>query len=257
MQPLTYDWDFGVLLDPAHIRALAHGVAVTLGLTIGCLVIGTPAGFGVGILASLGRELPGFEGNQGGHTGPDPIGMRQACLRLTAAATIIAVDSVRAVPLLLLMLISYYGLPVALSSIAELAGKPTPVQVSSVACALAAMSVNLAAFVADLVRGAVNGASRGGIVAARALGMTRAMIWRFVILPDVAREIFPGLTLLAITMLKMSTLASVLTVYETLHVSDQIIQETYRPLELYVGACVIFIGLVLPIGFLARRLESS
>jgi polar amino acid transport system permease protein len=237
---VSYDWDFAFILQPAYLRILLRGLGTTLYLTAYCIIFGTLLGVLLGTLCALGHA-PTV-----GTVRPDPSrkGWRVIAALIRGAA-IVFVDVVRAVPLLLLILTSYYALPLLVQ------------EVSPFACATAAMSINLAAFVADLVRGSAEAVNRGSVMAARGLGMTTVLTWRRIILPEVIREILPSLVLLYITMLKMSTLASVVTVYELLHSAESIVQETYKPLELYVAVCILFVAVVLPLAAVGRRLERT
>jgi ABC-type amino acid transport system permease subunit len=247
----SYDWQFSILLQPAVRAALLAGLLMTLGLTAASVAIGTPLGIAGGVLALAGRQLAG--------------GFRRRAQALTLilafirSVVVVVLDVIRAIPLLLLILICYYGLPQLLNAplfrFWRVAVGSTEIRVSPVASVVVAMSMNLAAFVADLVRAAALAVPRGSLLAARALGMHHSTTWRRIILPHVMREILPGLALLYITMLKLSTLASVVAIYELLHTADNIIQSSYRTLELYVALCVIFILIVVPLSSLARRME--
>jgi ABC-type amino acid transport system permease subunit len=265
---MSYDWNFSVLLDPQYRGLLAAGLRTTLSLTFWCVVLGTPLGVLLGFLAYLDRMIPALP------TGSGEASRRQAAYRLAAARTLrslmltlsrlsmVLIDVVRAIPLLLLILTSYYVLPILARDLLNLAGFLTrpdhgQTDVSSYSCVVVAMALNLAAFVGELVRGAAVATSRGDILAARSLGMGQFLTFRRIVLPQVFREILPGLATLYITMLKMSTLASTVAVYEILHSADAVIQRTYRPLELYVTVCGVFLALVIPLAYGARRLERS
>lgn len=263
---MLYDWDFSVLADPGTQRFLLDGVLITLQLTVWCIVVGTPLGVLLGSLPFLNSlvgssERASFRGTSvGGVATPMGLGrmiaglgswlswrsLPSTAVRLIAWGAMLLIDLVRAIPLLLLMLICYYGLPVLFGD-----------RVSGFAAAAVAMTVNLSAFVGDLVRGSAAAVSKGSILAARSLGMSRLLTWRRIVLPEVFREILPGLSLLYITMLKMSTLASTIAVYELLHSADAVIQRTYKPLELYLAMCVLFVAMILPLAWTARRFEQS
>ncbi|HEX7241238.1 MAG TPA: amino acid ABC transporter permease [Longimicrobiaceae bacterium] len=266
---MGYEWDFSLLGDPATRGFLLQGLLRTLQLTAWCIVVGSPLGVLLGSLpfvnslagppsgglrkALLGGGRGAVLGGQehvSGVAGALPGALRSSAarigLQLIAGGSVLLIDVIRAIPLLLLMLTCYYGLPM-------IAGN----SVSGFSAAAIAMTINLAAFVADLVRGAASAVSRGSIMAAQSLGMSRLLTWRRIVLPEVLREILPGLSLLYITMLKMSTLASAIAVYELLHSAEAVIQRTYRPLELYVTVCLLFVVLILPLAWAARRIEQS
>jgi polar amino acid transport system permease protein len=239
---MGYDWHFSVLASPEYQRLLAAGFFSTLLLTLWCIVLGTPLGILLGSLPffdQMGLRLTK-------HNGTVYQRLIRLLVVLASRFSFLLIDVVRAIPLLLLMLTSYYVLPVLVHH-----------TVTPFTSVVVAMAFNLAAFVADLVRAAAAAISRGDILAARSLGMGQFLTWRRIVLPQVIREILPGLATLYITMLKMSTLASAVAVYELLHSADAVIQKTYRPLELYVFVCLVFVAVVMPLAYAARRLETS
>jgi ABC-type amino acid transport system permease subunit len=252
---MGYDWNFGVLTNPGYLTALAKGLLVTFELSVICIVIGTPLGILIGSLPAIVQGVfpAGMAAGTGGRS--DTIA-RRAAHGVIQLIMFMFVDVLRAIPLLLLMFTCYYGLPYLLAAFAGSGGTHT-VQVSAFAAAAVAMSINLAAFVADLVRGAFAGVPRGSILAGLAIGMNKGLVIRRIILPEVLREIWPALVLLYITMLKMSTLASALTVWDVLHSAEAIIQTSYRTLELYLAVCTLFVILIVPLSIAARRLEQS
>ncbi len=242
---MNYDWDFSVLLQPEYLRTLLSGFWLTILLTFYSLLAGTPLGILIGTLASLGVKRGQLFEGMGRSSRPLNTLGRQA-LSVVRWVAIAYIDVIRAIPLLLLILIAYYGLPTIAT------WKVSPFQTSVIA-----LSINLSAFLADLVRGAVAGVSRGSILAGRSLGMNSWLVWRHIILPEVLREILPGVTLLYITIFKMSTLCAVVAVYEVLHSADAIIQRTYKPLEAYLAVCILFVVVIVPLSAIARRLEAT
>lgn len=215
-----YDWDFSVIWR--YAPALLSGLGITLLLTGATVALGTP----LGILWGL-------------------------CLRtrfpLIRYALIIVTDAVRSLPLLILILWVYYVIPILL-------GNP---QMSSFLLALIAMVINLAAFIADVVRGSVEAFPKGLLEAAQASGLPAAAIRRHIVIPSVIRELIPTFALLYIDMLKLSSLASVISVYELLHTADRIRSETFRPIEVFSAVAIIYLLLVMPFSTIARKLERS
>ena len=240
---MAYDWDFSFLRNAAYLQLLASGLVTTLLLSVISCFLGTLLGFAVGGAASLSVLE--------GHTGRTTRSSPKHAIRLWAWVVFAVVDGIRAIPLLLLILLSYYGLPVFCSSLR------IPLEPSALQSTAFALTINLSAFVADLVRGAAEGSSKGSVLAGLSLGMTESQVWWRIVLPDVLREIIPSLTLLYITILKMSTLASAVAVYELLHSANTVIQKTYRPLEVYAVVCMAFVVIIVPLSRLARRLERS
>jgi polar amino acid transport system permease protein len=63
--------------------------------------------------------------------------------------------------------------------------------------------------------------------------------------------------ILYITIIKMTTLASVVSMYEIMHSANAIVQQTYRPIEAYALVAVFFTILIVPLAAIARRLEQT
>jgi len=118
------------------------------------------------------------------------------------------------------------------------------------------MSLNLAAFTADLVRAAIENVPAGAVDAGRALGMSHNQVTRHIILPHVMRETIPAMTVLYVGMLKMTSLASVINVREVVYAAQTVIADVSRSLEAWAVVAVIFIVLVIPATYAARRVEA-
>jgi polar amino acid transport system permease protein len=86
--------------------------------------------------------------------------------------------------------------------------------------------------------------------------MTRlqALIW--ITVPQAARVITPPLLGMYISTLKLSSLASMIAVYELLHSAQNLIMNTYRPLEVYTTVAVVYLILILPLVLVTRHLEA-
>lgn len=216
-----YDWDWSVAWR--YREAFLAGLLTTLELTGLAVVAGTLLGLPTGLL--LTRE-----------------GRVSRTLRPVLLAI---VDVLRSLPLLILLLVLYFWLP-------SLVGMRSAFWI-----AVTGLSLNLAAFIADVTRGAVNGVPRPLVEAGFALGMTSGQVVRRVVVPEAIRELVPTIALLYIHILKMSSLASVIAVEELVHKASRISSGTYRYLEIYAVLAIIYIALVLPFSHFARALEQS
>jgi polar amino acid transport system permease protein len=168
-------------------------------------------------------------------------------LRALRVVTLAVIDVVRAIPLLLMVLLCYYGFPILFPSFDR-----TNVFVPC----LVAFSLNLGAFTGELVRAGVMALPPGSALAARSLGLSPRQTWIQIVLPQIVRDILPAQVVLFITIVKMSTLASAVSLYEILHSGNAVIQQTYRPLEIYVAIGLFFVIVIVPFAMLARRLET-
>jgi len=213
---MNYDWNFGRLMP--YTEAFAKGTLVTLSLTALVIVIGTVLGILLGL--TLRKKLP-------------------------RVVTYPVVDVLRALPPLVLILFMYYLLTRQVIGVA----------VPAFWVCVVAMSLNLSAFTSDLVRAAIENVPRDALDAGRALGMTESQITRHIVLPRVVREIIPGMTMLYIAMLKMSSLASVINVREVVNTAQTIIADVSRSLEAWTIVGLIYIALVVPATYVARAIE--
>ncbi|HEV7505919.1 MAG TPA: ABC transporter permease subunit [Thermoanaerobaculia bacterium] len=206
---MSYHWDLSLLFE--YRAAFAQGLLVTLFLTGSSVLIGTAVGCPLGILMAI--RHPAFR----------PVRMLISIYNAVFGW----------LPVLVLLVWMYYLLPSAFGY------RPSAVVVSVVA-----LSLNLSAFVADVVRGAIARVSIDDIEAARAIGMKPSLRLRRVILPEVIRNSLPALVALYINQLKWTSLASVIGVEELLHTADTIMIHTYRALEAYTAIAVIYLGIV-------------
>ena len=116
---------------------------------------------------------------------------------------------------------------------------------------------DLGAFVAETIRGGIEAMPSGYLESARALGMSHWQSMKRIIIPHTLRDTMPSLMNLYITLLKLSSLLSVIAVPELLHSANNIISQTYRPLEIYTSIAVIYLLVIIPLSLLSRRLETG
>jgi len=203
------------------VQSLPHllrGAVSTLALAASVLAVGTALGLAVGLL----RVLPGRAGTVVGG----------------------AVELVRAVPLLLLLFFIFFGLP-ALG-----------VRIPTFPAAVLAMSLWMAANTAEVVRGGVQPISRGQFEAARSLGLGWASTMRFVILPQATRRMLPPFVGLCTILVKDTSLAAIIGVFELTRAAQETIERTLRSFEIYGAAAAIYFALCFPLTRLAARLET-
>nr|BFE92252.1 hypothetical protein GCM10020185_27880 [Pseudomonas brassicacearum subsp. brassicacearum] len=122
-------------------------------------------------------------------------------------------------------------------------------------CATATMTLHTAAYIAEILRGAIQAIPRGEIEAARALGMSRPKALLYIMLPRAARIGLPAYSNEVILMLKASALASTVTLLELTGMARTIIARTYMPVEIFFAAGMFYLlmSFVLVQGF--KQLE--
>ncbi|KHL69182.1 MULTISPECIES: ABC transporter permease [Pseudomonas] len=118
-------------------------------------------------------------------------------------------------------------------------------------CAIITMTLHTAAYIAEIIRGAIQAVPPGEVEAARALGMSRTQTLLHVTLPRAIRIGLPAYSNEVILMLKASALASTITLVELTGAARTIIARTYLPVEFFFAAGVIYliIAFVLVQGF--------
>ena len=190
-------WDFASVLD--NTDALLVGAAGTLRIFAICLVLG----LSLGLLVGLGRYS------------------RNRWIHIPAT---IFVEFFRNTPVLVQILWFYFALPILL-----------PFQISPLAAASLGISLNSAAFSAEIYRGGIQSIETGQWDGARALGMRWGQAMRRIILLQALKRMLPALTNRAIEIFKMSTLASAVAYVELLQQGKLIASLNYNPIEAYTA----------------------
>lgn len=154
------------------------------------------------------------------------------------------VELVRSVPLLVLILWVYYGLPVV-------AGLTLSVFWAGVL----ALALSDSAFEAEIFRAGIEGVPKGQVEAAQTVGLSWAQTMRHVVLPQALRRILPPLGNQFVYMLKMSALVSIIGMQELTRRANELVVTEYRPLEIYTVLVLEYLVLILLVSQAVRRLE--
>jgi arginine/lysine/histidine transport system permease protein len=182
------------------------------------------------------------------------LGVLLALMRLSnkkilniLAATYI--EFIRGTPILVQLYIVFYGLPhIGITLPDSIAG-------------IIALSVNSAAYIAEIVRAGIQAVDKGQMEAARSLGMPHNMGMRFIIIPQAVKNILPALGNEFITVIKESSIASIIGIHELMYNADTVRGNIFRPFEpLIVAAFMYFIltfSLSKLVGAFERRMKTS
>lgn len=162
----------------------------------------------------------------------------------------------RGSPLLIQMFLLYYGL----SQFPEVRQSLFwPVLREPLSCAVIALALCTAGYMAEIFRGGVLAVPPQQIEAGRAAGMSGWLLARRIIIPIALRSCLPAYSTEIILMMKATSLASLVTVYEVSGVAQRIIAETYRTLEVFLCAALIYLVLnfliVRSLAWVERRLS--
>lgn len=108
-------------------------------------------------------------------------------------------------------------------------------------CAVVALALCTASYTAEIFRGGLLAIPAGQIEAGMACGMSRWLLLRRIIAPVMLRYALPAYSTEAILLVKSTALASLVTVWDVTGVAQQIIQRTYRTMEVFVCAALIYL----------------
>ena len=202
------------------IPFLAKGAVLTLELTALSLVFGVAGGLALALLRI------------------SPI----AALRPFAVTYI---EIIRGTPLLMQIYVIYFVLPAL------------HVNLPSFGAGVLALSLNAAAYCAEVLRAGIESIDSGQMEAARSLGMNYGLAMRWVILPQTVRRVLPPLTNEAVAFLKDSSLVSVVALAELMRVGKEIATDSGSPTTVYLSVAIFYLVMTLPLTWLVRRLEAK
>ncbi|MCG9079110.1 amino acid ABC transporter permease [Laribacter hongkongensis] len=177
------------------------------------------------------------------------LGFAIALVRLTrlpvlAPLAALYVSAMRGTPLLVQIFVIYYGLP------------GVGIEFDPVTAGILALTMNAAAYLSESMRGAIAGVSTGQWQAGSSLGFSWWQSMRFIIAPQALRLAVPSLSNTLISLIKDTSLVSVITVSELMLATKEIIAQTYQPLPLYLAAAGIYWLMSLAFEQVQKRVEN-
>jgi len=214
MSPDHYVWDFGTFFK--YLPFLLSGMEVTIVVSVLSMVVGAI----VGLVVALARLSP------------------VAPLRWFAT---FYVDFLRSTPLLIQLVWVFFALPILL-------GYSLPPIVAGVAT-LGAYS---GAYLAELFRAGILSIATGQRHAALALGMTRTQVLRRIVLPQALTRMLPPIASTLITLVKDSSLVSVISVAELMWAAQSLAAVSLRPVEVLTGTGLLYVALTYPLSLVAE-----
>ncbi len=210
-------FDVGLIID--NMPKLLQGVRLTVELVVFSSLIGVALAFPLGIARSSDNNW-------------------------VRAFPWTYIFFFRGTPLMVQMFLVYYGL----SQFAFVRGSILwPMLRDPFWCALLTMSLHTAAYIAEILRGAIHAIPAGEVEAAISVGMSKATIIRRILIPRAVRIALPAYSNEVILMLKGSALASTITLLEITGMARTVIARTYKPVEIFIaaGICYLVISFLL------------
>lgn len=154
----------------------------------------------------------------------------------------------RATPLLVQLFLFYYGLPQIVSAFTRIDGTTA---------AIIGLTLHFSAYMAESLRGAIQGIDRSQWEAAASVGMTEVRALRRIILPQAARIVAPTMLNYFIDIIKSTSLAFTLGVTEMMGAAQKEAAGSFLYLESFLTVALIYWAIVEMLSFLQRRLERK
>jgi len=213
---LHYGWNWGAIWQ--YRQKFLQGWLMTVAISAAALLVSLL----IGLLTALAR--------------------RSAFLPLRYSA-VLYVETIRGTPLLVQILILFYV-------VANAFGIDNRYVVG-----VLTLSLFAGAYLAEMIRAGIESIRDSQLESARAIGLTRVQTYRYVIFPQVVRQLIPPLTGQFASIIKDSSLLSIIAVSEFTLNAQEVNAFTYSTLESYLPLAVGYLLLTLPISLLSRVLE--
>lgn len=211
---------FDVAFVLQSLPVLAKGAVLTLTISISAILVGLIMGLVVA-LARLSRFKP------------------------VSFLTGIYISFMRGTPMLMQIFLVFLVIPSLLN-----------IELPALPAGIAAMGLNSAAFMGEMIRGGIQSMPRGQVDAARALGMNHAQTMRRIVLPQVFNKLLPAMTNEFVLLVKYSSILSAITVIELTRTGQQLVGTHFKPVEAYVSVAILYLLINLTLLSVTDRLEK-
>ena len=212
-----YKWDFTPVF--ANSGLLVEGLANTLKVTALALVFGLALGLALVLLRLSPRRFLSW-----------PAGF--------------IIEVFRTTPPLVQLFWFFFALPLLVG-----------IEMTPFIAAVVTFSIQSSAFFAEVFRAGISSIEKGQWESALAIGMSRRQAMNRIILPQAVTRMIPAFMERAIELMKTTTLVATIAYADLLYNANTIAQKTYRPLETFTVAALIYFVVIFGFSLLARRLE--
>jgi polar amino acid transport system permease protein len=213
---LRYNWNWDAVSSYAGF--FWRGWFTTIGVSAAALVLSTV----IGIVAALARRSGFF---------------------VLRALSRLYVETIRGTPLLVQVSFAFY----VIASAVHLENR--------LVVGVSTLSIFSGAYISEIVRGGIESIGASQLESARAIGLTRIQTYRYVIFPQAIRVVLPGLAGMFASLIKDSSLLSVISIGEFTWSAQQVGGLTYSLFETYIPLAVGYLVLTLPITLWTQWLE--
>ncbi|EKE74205.1 MULTISPECIES: amino acid ABC transporter permease [Roseobacteraceae] len=218
-----YNWDFYTVFQSFDL--FWHGLLTTFLYTIGSI------GFGIviGLVTAFARLSK---------------------WRLLRGAARTYQEVFRCTPLLVQIMWAYYALPMLLG-----------ISIPNWIAGLATLSLYVGSFYGEIFRGGINAIDKGQREAAMAVGMSGGQAMRHIIMPQAVKKMLPAFINQSVIQVKNTSLLYAISIAELTYMTYIVNSETYRPLESYSIAAIMYFAMLFPLtqfaDYFERRMRRS
>lgn len=163
--------------------------------------------------------------------------------RHLARGAVIYIEFLRGLPALILLLLIYFGLATI------------GIRFTSLQAAILGLGLNASAYLAEVFRAGLEGVPKGQIEAARAIGMRRAQVLRWVVLPQALRISLPPIGNVAISLIKDTSVASLIAAPDLMLRAQDLSSQYFQPLEIYLVVGAFYFAICFPLSLVVRAME--
>ena len=215
-------------------KFFADGLKITFIVTIGALIIGTIIGLIVAIIRVSHDNSRGK---------PNPV------LKIVNAICKVYLTVIRGTPMMVQLLIMGFVILIPKTDF------------ETIVCGIVTLGINSGAYTAEIARSGIMSVSRGQTEAGRSLGLTYIQTMWHIVIPQAIKNILPALGNEMITLLKDTSLVSVIALRDVTKQAENIVNKTYSPFMPYIGLAIIYLVIVMALtkllSIFERRLRQS
>lgn len=210
--------DFSVVIR--NLPLFIQGLFVTMGFALATVVLGVLIGIPLA-LARLSKS------------------------RWISTPATSYIEVIRGTPLLLQLYLIAYGIPLAFN-----------LNIPLLAAGIMALAVNSSAYVAEIIRAGIQAVDKGQVEASRSLGLSYWQTMRLVVIPQAVKNVLPAIGNEFVTIVKESSIVSIIGIMDLMHITDIIKTQTLRVFEALIVAAFLYFLVTYSISTLLRKLEA-
>ena len=230
--PTTFFGWVGFLIDQ-YGGMFLRGTGVTLLIALS----GTVLGFLIGLLVAIARTI---------EPAPRASAVKKALIKLLKGILAVYIEVFRGTPMMVQAMVIYYGAM-------QYLGLDMPQMLAAVLI----VSVNTAAYMAEIIRGGIISVDKGQVEAAKSIGMTHWQTMSAIVLPQAVRNIMPSIGNEFVVNIKDSSVLNVISVSELFFMSKSAAGTYYKYFEVFFITALIYLVLTFSITRLLRLLERK